>query len=80
MELDTRHNDLLVLPMPNIDERWLHEAAIQVGVARLELLNEEFQKSLLIIETLRNELLNLKALDHAGFAELIDSEPESEPS
>ena len=53
--------------MPNIEERWLHEAAIQVGVARLELLSEEFQKSLLIIETLRNGLQHLKDLDPARF-------------
>ena len=66
--------------MPNIDERWLHEAAIQVGVARLELLSEEFQKSLLIIETLRNELLHLKELDPARFTAPIDREPESEVS
>ena len=60
--------------MPNIDERWLHEAAIQVGVARLEVLSEEFQKSLLIIETLRNELLNLKELDPPRFKAPINSD------
>ena len=64
--------------MPNIEERWLHEAAIQVGVARLELLSEEFQKSLLIIETLRNELLHLKELDPAGFTSALDRDPATE--
>jgi hypothetical protein len=64
--------------MPNIDERWLHEAAIQVGVARLEVLSEEFQKSLLIIETLRNELLHLKELDHARFTAPIDTDSATE--
>jgi hypothetical protein len=61
--------------MPNIDERWLHEAAIQVNVARLEVLSEEFQKSLLIIETLRNELLHLKELDPARFMGPLDNDP-----
>ena len=64
--------------MPNIEERWLHEAAIQVGVARLELLSEEFQKSLLIIETLRNELLHLKELDPARFTVPVDRDPATE--
>jgi hypothetical protein len=65
--------------MPNIDERWLHEAAIQVGVSRLELLSEEFQKSLLIIETLRTELLHLKELDPARFTAPTDTGPATEP-
>ena len=64
--------------MPNIDERWLHEAAIQVGVARLELLSEEFQKSLLIIETLRSELLRLKEIDPARFTTPRDGDPSTE--
>jgi len=60
--------------MPNRDDRWLLEASIQISAAQLELLGEEFERTGLITEGFRDELLKLKELDPAGFAALVDSD------
>jgi len=65
--------------MPNInDERWLIEATSQIVNAHFDLLAEQLQNTALTMETFRNEFLNLKELDPAGFATLIEDDPATE--
>ena len=64
--------------MPTNDDLWLLEASIQISAAQFELLGEECANTGLAIETFRNELLNLKELNPAGFAALMDSDPSTE--